>query len=490
MLGERIEPATTPPGATTVRFAVIVTGLVLAAKFATAAVLPLFYGDEPYYWLWSRHLAWGYFDHPPAIAVLIRAGTELFGQNEFGVRFFAVLLSLPLTLCLWRTGTILLGGVETGALAALIFNLTIQANIQTLFAGPDAAVLACLVAFMWTIAEAIESNDGRWWLAAGFFAGLGLLAKYAIAFVGAGVFVWLVIAKEGRAWLKTPWPWLGGIIAVVLVSPNLIWNMQHEWGTFAFQFGRVARGGFRWHYLPQFIGEQLLFASPLVLILAMGGLWRATRSGEQRRLLIAALIWPTLLYFLVHTLHARVHRGWTDVIYPALALAAADAIRQQIGPRWLRAAAVPVALVMIVVPYGLVLSRALPLDRIDPMTRESAAGMPDIVHALQLAGARGIVTTDFQTTSWLRFYLPSPTPIIQIEDDYRFADARHPDATDFSGALIYVGRSDVAVRHLQSLFSEVEDLRAVLAQDGAGLPGSLYVYRLGGFKAAPLGRMP
>ena len=74
-------------------------GLVIAALIVLRAVmaglLPLS-ADEAYYWLWSRHLAAGYYDHPPAIAFVIRFGTFLFGDNEFGVRFGGVMLSLLL----------------------------------------------------------------------------------------------------------------------------------------------------------------------------------------------------------------------------------------------------------------------------------------------------------------------------------------------------------------------------------------------------------
>ena len=75
--------------------------LLLVVRAVFAALLPLS-ADEAYYWLWSKHLAAGYFDHPPAIAWLIRAGTALFGDTPFGVRFAGVLLSLPATWFVWR----------------------------------------------------------------------------------------------------------------------------------------------------------------------------------------------------------------------------------------------------------------------------------------------------------------------------------------------------------------------------------------------------
>ena len=73
------------------RGAGVAVAILLLLRLVVAGMLPLS-ADEAYYWLWSRHLAAGYYDHPPAIAFLIRAGTALFGDTAFGVRLFAVLL--------------------------------------------------------------------------------------------------------------------------------------------------------------------------------------------------------------------------------------------------------------------------------------------------------------------------------------------------------------------------------------------------------------
>jgi 4-amino-4-deoxy-L-arabinose transferase-like glycosyltransferase len=167
-----------PPGETVdLRPYVIAIGALIGMRFVAAALLPLYFGDEPYYWVWAQHLTWGYYDHPPGIAALIRVGTALFGDTEFGVRVGGIALSIAATLCVWRTGTLLLGGSDNGARAALFFNLTLMVNGVTFLVAPDAPMLACSAAFLWAVAEAEASRNGRWWLAAGLFAGLGLLSK-------------------------------------------------------------------------------------------------------------------------------------------------------------------------------------------------------------------------------------------------------------------------------------------------------------------------
>ncbi|MBV9694573.1 MAG: glycosyltransferase family 39 protein, partial [Alphaproteobacteria bacterium] len=150
---------------------------LLALRVVAAAVLPLS-ADEAYYWLWSQHLAAGYFDHPPAVAFLIRIGTSLFGKTAFGVRFVPLLLSVPATWCVWRAAEALGGGKDAGAAAALFFNLMLMTAVELMAATPDAPLMAASALFFWSLAKLQGSGDGRWWLAAGAAGGLALLSKY------------------------------------------------------------------------------------------------------------------------------------------------------------------------------------------------------------------------------------------------------------------------------------------------------------------------
>ncbi|MEO8894413.1 MAG: glycosyltransferase family 39 protein, partial [Rhizomicrobium sp.] len=234
-------------------------GLAIAAlivlRAGMAAWLPLS-ADEAYYWLWSRHLAAGYYDHPPLIAFLIRGGTLLFGDNEFGVRFCGVLLSIAASWFVWRAAQAILRDDAKAALAALLFNLTLMTGVEMLAVTPDTPSIVATAAFLFCLAKIQETRDGRWWLWAGVAAGLGLLSKYSGLFAGAGALVWLLTSPRERAWLKTPWPWAGGMLALLIFLPNLWWQSQHDWMTFAFQFGRVTGGHLTLRFLGEFIGAQ------------------------------------------------------------------------------------------------------------------------------------------------------------------------------------------------------------------------------------------
>src|SRR3954468_9133984 len=119
------------------RTALIVVGLMLV-RLVVAATTPLTF-DEAYYWMWSKHLAGGYYDHPPAVAFVIRAGTMILGDTELGVRLVSILLALPMSFAVYRAAAILFGGQRVAATAAILLNVTLMAAVGTLVVTPDAS---------------------------------------------------------------------------------------------------------------------------------------------------------------------------------------------------------------------------------------------------------------------------------------------------------------------------------------------------------------
>src|SRR5262245_46819091 len=202
-----------------------ILGLVLL-RLVMAWTTPLAI-DEAYYWLWSKHLAGGYYDHPPMVALLIRLGTSIAGDTEFGVRFIFVLLGVPATWAVWRAAAILWRDEPLAAAAALYFNLTMFVAVGTVLATPDAPLLVASAFVLYFLAKVHETSCGAWWL-----GGLALLSKYTAVFFGLSIALWLALVPSLRRWLATPWPWLGGLIAVVLFTPVLMWNAEHDWVSF------------------------------------------------------------------------------------------------------------------------------------------------------------------------------------------------------------------------------------------------------------------
>jgi 4-amino-4-deoxy-L-arabinose transferase-like glycosyltransferase len=410
---------------------------LILLRAVMAAWLPLS-ADEAYYWLWSKHLAAGYYDHPPAIAFVIRLGTMLFGDTEWGVRFGGVILSILTSIFVWQAALAILRDDARAALAVLLFNLTLMTGVEMLALTPDAPSIAATAAFLFCLARVQATNQGRWWLWAGAAAGLGLLSKYSGFFVGAGALFWLLSAPGQRRWLATPWPWAGGVLAVVIFLPNLWWQTQHQWMTFAFQFGRVSDGHLTARFLGEFVGAQLGMATPFLLALAALGAWAARRRDDPRYLSLA-LMAPALVYFLIHALHDRVQGNWPAFLYPMLAILAADMFAPGSGWRgWCSRLAMPVAAAILLLAYVQAATGLIPL-KADPLARLLGVGMRETARetgaVARAHGARHILAADYETTAWLRFYNPE-LPVAAVNQPGRYLEA--PVLALDKGPLLYL----------------------------------------------------
>src|ERR1700712_3341977 len=310
-----------------VRNTVVTILALVALRLVAAAWTPLTF-DEAYYWMWSKHLAGGYYDHPPAVAYVIRAGTMIAGDTELGVRLVSILLALPMSYAVYRTAAILFGGERVAATATILLNVTLMAAVGTLIVTPDAPLLVASSFVLFFLAKVLETGRGVWWLAVGFAVGLALLSKYTALFFGPAILIWLVAVPKLRRWLLSPWPYLGGIVAFAIFSPVILWNADHQWVSFIKQLGRARIEDFTWRYIGELIPTQIAFATPLVFILgAMGlySLWRRNAGASAARALINSTFWTVTLYFVWHSLHTRVEANWFGPVYPAFAIAAAAA---------------------------------------------------------------------------------------------------------------------------------------------------------------------
>jgi 4-amino-4-deoxy-L-arabinose transferase-like glycosyltransferase len=474
--------------------------LLIVLRGVVAAFLPLS-ADEAYYWLWSRHLAAGYFDHPPMIAWLIRAGTTLSGDTPFGVRMMGVLLSLPASWFVWRAGAIVLKDEDRGALATLLFNLTMMVSVELLAATPDMPSVVTSAAFVYFLSRAEASGNGANWLLAGLAAGLGLLSKFSMLFLVAGAFAWLLLDRNARRWLATPWPWAGAILALAVFAPNLLWQSRHQWVTFAFQFGRVGNGHLTLRFLGEFLAAQFGLATPLVFGLMALGLAQASRLSSNR-FLLAMLVWAGLGYFLVHALHDRVQGNWPCFLYPALAILAADAFA--VEGRWRRISmvAAPVAAVFLLAAYAQALFAPLQLRR-DPVARllgRDFGPIGDVASAMVKAHiADAILTTDYETLAWLRFTQPD-VKVIQVTEPERFPDAPSPPLSLLQGRLIYLTEFRRDQHHLvQQDFASMGFPTQLQSRSGFYMghavalqtPVSLYmIYPVARPKSSRIGKMP
>lgn len=415
-------------------------GLMTLWRLAASALLPVT-KDEAYYLDWARTLAWGYFDHPPGVAVL-GLGIELAPGNVLAGRLGAVLVS---ALTLWLMDRLARTAGVTGLRERVLVLVVAFATLPGMAAGvigtPDT-----VMALFWTLAlhEALAAlqHDRRRWLTAGLATGLGLLGKYTMVLIGP-VFLIAMLRADPKA-LRSPWPYVGGLLVVLVLLPHLWWNASNDWVSVRFQFGHgfatdtgeialaetdlpAPPGGRGQHHhempgmtpgerlgsLAGFLGAQLalwgLLLLPLVAVVLIPARrraalerWREVLSPAARTLLWTA-IWFPIGFVALMSLGSEVEPNWPGMYLVAAAVVAALALAGAV--RWLAAAAA-VNLVLVSLYICHAATQALPLpDSMERVLRETY-GFDQLAELT--AGLSGPVFADrYQTAAMLRFRDPA-----------------------------------------------------------------------------------
>jgi Dolichyl-phosphate-mannose-protein mannosyltransferase len=263
-----------------------------------------YFRDELYYIACGQHLAFGYVDLAPLSALLIRLSRVLLGDSLFAIRFLpavASALNVALTGMIARE----LGGRSwavalscTASLCALVFlavgNFFSMNAFEPLF----------WMGAVYLLVRIINGGSPRLWLWFGAVVGLGLENKHSMAFFAAGVCAALLLTPERRH-LGQKWIWLGGLIALALVLPNVIWQIQHDWATWEL-LRNIAQSNKNVVLTPaQFVAQQVLIMNPATLPLWLGGLiWLlASREGRRYRVIAIAYLITLVEFIIMHGKH-------------------------------------------------------------------------------------------------------------------------------------------------------------------------------------------
>jgi hypothetical protein len=477
---------------------------LVVLRLVAAAWTPLTF-DEAYYWMWSKHLAGGYYDHPPMVALVIRAGTVIAGDTEFGVRLVSILLALPMSFAVYRSAAILFGGQRVAATAAILLNVTLMAAVGTLIVTPDAPLLVASSFVLFFLAKVLETGRGAWWLAVGVAVGAALLSKYTALFFGPAILIWLASVPKLRRWLVSPWPYLGGLVALALFSPVILWNRDHHWVSFIKQIGRARIEDFRPAFIGELIPTQIAFATPLIAILGVMGLYAllTRRTGAMAaRVLINSTFWTIVAYFVWHSLHARVEANWFAPVYPAFAIAGAVAAHltrwqvrgQRLADFCLRWAS-PVGIVMFAALIVQADTGWLSGYRRDATVRSVGVGWRELADGIEAVrvrtGASCVLAPDYGTTGWLAFYLPKGSCVVQPTQRIRWVNMPEPDPALLAGKLLYVDEARPGGRpYLQDAFARVEPVAELKRMRGPLTIETYALLLLAGPKGEVLDRSP
>jgi 4-amino-4-deoxy-L-arabinose transferase-like glycosyltransferase len=452
-----------------------------------------FESDEIYYWMWSQHLHAGYHDHPPMVALWIRASTALFGDGALAIRLPALLATVAASALLYALAVTLFADRAIGLLAVAWFNATPMTALMSVTMWPDAPTLVFWLLASVALARVWRTGQPAWWYVFGAATGFALLSKYTAFFLVAGAGLWIVCARDMRPWLRRPQPYLAAVIALALFAPNILWNFANDGGAFAKQFGRVIdanRGSLR--YTGEFVGGQIMLASPLILgfiLAALGAGVRHGLRGDSARLLLAFTALPLLVFLLLHAAGGHQTEGnWPSPVYPAAILAAVAAYAPVQGWRRRLFAAAPwVGVAFVLVLHVQALTAVLPIRARDDLTGRNA-GWPAFTSEVRDIATREnaafIMTTQWPVLAMLSYYQPGGPPVFQADEAARYRFRPPLDQSTLVGAnglyvaLFYRDRSAEFSRY----FERTELITTVMRSRNGDRIDLFRVYRLTGYR--------
>ncbi|HLG81738.1 MAG TPA: glycosyltransferase family 39 protein [Bradyrhizobium sp.] len=430
-----------------------------ALRIAYACLIDL-RTDEAYYWTWSKENVLCFLDHPPMLSWFIRLGTMMFGDTLFGVRFAGILGMLVTQLLLADIARRVTRDVRAVVLALLLPEAAVYYGLLTAKVSPDIAVIPFSVAMMWSLVRLAESDNPRWWLVAGLFGGLSLLSKFTVVMFAPAIIAFVLVPDWRMRWLKSPYLYGAVLIALVVFSPVVIWNIQHDWASFRFQLVRAtATHEISLRTVGDYIGLQFGLVGFVVLPVVLSGLILTARRGYLGRQPVSILLSTAVLvpfcYFLWKSFSLRVGDTWPMFMWPIGFAAAAINIAmlpREGWPGWMIKSTVrwaETAVVSGIITVALVFLYSVAslwnfFGSADPIGGE--AGYEQVAARAQVeldkTGASWIATTDYRTYAMMRWYFRNSTiPVIQINERGRFMGFADPGMDKIKGHVgLYVAR--------------------------------------------------
>ncbi|PNS09063.1 ArnT family glycosyltransferase [Solilutibacter silvestris] len=379
--------------------------------------------DEAQYWLWSRAPAFGYYSKPPMVAWMVRISTALLGDGELGIKLPA-LLAYPLAaLALYRLGTTV-KNARVGLIAAALFLSMPGQALAGWVLSPDALLLVAWSWSLWLLWMARTQQQLKWWLGLGVVVGLGALSKYTmLAFVPLAA--WVLWRGRAAVPVRGKGPWLALAIVLLLIAPNIVWNIQNHFETVrhTVDLTNADQAGLHPRHLLEFVGAQWgifgMLAFPLLVMLMVCS--RRDRSDITR--FLAAFTIPYLLAIIALSLVTLANANWAVTVYAAGSVWLAIWLDGR-RPAW----AWSVILLNFVLQLGLLHYRDIGTRLGHPPSHSGrdlyarVLGWRELGRALQpITEAQGglpILSSDRMLLAELDYYLqPRPYPVAALDVD-------------------------------------------------------------------------
>lgn len=260
--------------------AVLLLLLIRTAAIIAMGIMP----QDAYYYFYGENLALSYFDHPPMIGWILRLFTDIFGRNIYAVHFADFTITAFTIVIFWLLAQQFYKKEEASK-ALLLFFSTIMVSILSIISTPDVPLLLFWCLSVLFAHRAITKDDFKDWIITGMFMGAAFLSKYTAVFLPFGLFLFLLFSPQHRNKIFNYRFILVVLFFLLVLSPVVIWNIQHDFISFKFQGGsRMSQINFANLQPLNFLGtlgHQLFILLPVLFILLLLFLWK--QFWQQRK---------------------------------------------------------------------------------------------------------------------------------------------------------------------------------------------------------------
>jgi 4-amino-4-deoxy-L-arabinose transferase-like glycosyltransferase len=288
--------------------------------------------------VWAQSPAFGYFSKPPMVAWAIAATTRLLGDAPAIVRLAAPLAHVATAFVVYLLARRLYGA-RVGFWAGAVFATLPGVFFSAMIISTDALLLPFWALALLTFERATATGGRGYWGLVGIAIGLGLLAKYAMAYFVLCAVIYVVWNPDARASLKG-WRWIWAVVpAIGIFAPNLAWNAAHRWASFSHTAANANLGGrlFNAGELGEFAASQLAVFGPLTALAFLVALAGAVRDARPQTRLLVSFSAPVLALMLGQAFLSRAHANWAATAYVAATILAVAWLVEGRRRRWLAA---------------------------------------------------------------------------------------------------------------------------------------------------------
>ncbi len=365
--------------------------------------------DEAQYWEWSQHLDWGYYSKGPLLAWLIALSEHFFGKGEWQVRLFSWLahggflcMIYYFTRSIFRSNSAAGWAVVIAATTPVYF---ILGSVMT----TDNFLLLFWTWALWAIYRALVQGANRAWYEAGIAVGLGALTKLTIGLLPVAVFIVMSARGDLRPQLRNRHLWLGVLLALLCVSPMLIWNYHHDWVLFRHEGRRLLEAAYAFSSFGTFILGQALALSPIIAITAAVTLYR--RPAAPELFLVWGVSTLLLLFFLLKAFSTELEVNWPAPIYIGWIVLFAGMIQQRHETfRLVVAGGVVLSALLLAVVY---FPGSVGISHRDLVPVRNVMSWREPIQKLYASTSRVdfIVVENYPLAAELAFYWPAQVPV-------------------------------------------------------------------------------